>query len=712
MKRILILCAALSTLILVGCTTQPSFITNPVNQAKCQGQSVLFGVAVSGSTPLTYQWQRLVSGVWVNLNDGDEGTVSGATTSALTISSVVPADVTSYRVVIANSSGSATSDSAALIVGGMPPPAGCVAWWQGEGSGADVFALNPGVVSASGVAFSPGKEGQAFTFNGTGSVRVPASPGLNVGAGGAFTVEAWVKPESVSGAQPILEWNSGGVTEIAIWIAGDGTLRASIRDEALIDPGFYCYSQQLTPGVWYHVALTYDPSQYTAYLFLDESVVGEAFTSTFLLPVLTIGDFCLGYSPSNDLGTGSHFSGQIDEVAIYNRALSVDEVIQIYQTADHKCGIAPSLIAPPANQTANAGNTVALSVVAAGTSLTYQWYFNDTAITDATDPVLTLTGVQASQAGNYVVIVRNVWGSVSSSAILTVNPVADGTPGPTIATQPASQTTACAGGPFSLGVAATGSGSLQYQWCRGGISINGATASSYTCSQATAADAGTYSVVVYDSAGQTASADAVVTVPQRPTAVLSLPDGGTVQVERCTRIRTLLTGTGPWTLEWSDGKTETGVQDNPHDRWVCPTTTTTYQLTRLSDQASNCDAPASGLGGTAVVTVSGGPVCSRPSASATPTGGTRSPETAPVSPSVQTCSFSSKARLTCMGGLPLRAARWCCSKTEPKSSSTIRTSSATLARTELLHSPVNSNSTTSHCSPTRRLPSIAGRGSR
>ena len=96
--------------------------------------------------------------------------------------------------------------------GKIPPctqaPNDCVSWWQGEGNGSDVYALNP-AVPAGGVSFTAGQTGQAFTFNGSASVRVPASATLNVGAGDGFTLEAWVKPNSVSIAQPILEWNLG-----------------------------------------------------------------------------------------------------------------------------------------------------------------------------------------------------------------------------------------------------------------------------------------------------------------------------------------------------------------------------------------------------------------------------------------------------------------------------------------------------------------------
>lgn len=70
-------------------------------------------------------------------------------------------------------------------------------------------------------------------------------------------------------------------------------------------------------------------------------------------------------------------------------------------------------------------------------------------------------------------------------------------PGLYITTQPAAQTIAT-GAPATLSVAATGTGTLTYQWRKDGVAIPGATASTYTIPSATAASAGVYDVIVRD----------------------------------------------------------------------------------------------------------------------------------------------------------------------------------------------------------------------
>ena len=84
----------------------------------------------------------------------------------------------------------------------------------------------------------------------------------------------------------------------------------------------------------------------------------------------------------------------------------------------------PIITAQPINQTVTVGSNANFSVTATGSlPLSYQWRFGTTAIAGATNAFLTLTNVQSSQAGNYAVLVTNVYGSTpSSNAVLTVTP--------------------------------------------------------------------------------------------------------------------------------------------------------------------------------------------------------------------------------------------------------------------------------------------------
>jgi hypothetical protein len=68
------------------------------------------------------------------------------------------------------------------------------------------------------------------------------------------------------------------------------------------------------------------------------------------------------------------------------------------------------------------------------------------------------------------------------------------------------------GGSASFTVTATGSAPLSYQWSKDGSAINGATSATYTINGVASANAGSYSVLVSNSAGSVTSASATLTV--------------------------------------------------------------------------------------------------------------------------------------------------------------------------------------------------------
>ncbi len=102
-----------------------------------------------------------------------------------------------------------------------PPPAGIVSWRRGEGNANDAYNLNNGTFEGT-AAYVSGKVNQAFRFNGTdGDVKVPASGSLDVGtSGNGVTLDAWIKPDSVTSQQPLIEWNNGtGGIGVHMWIS-------------------------------------------------------------------------------------------------------------------------------------------------------------------------------------------------------------------------------------------------------------------------------------------------------------------------------------------------------------------------------------------------------------------------------------------------------------------------------------------------------------
>jgi sugar lactone lactonase YvrE len=100
----------------------PAITTQPVSQTANVGSSVSFTVGASGTPSPTFQWEK----DGVTLANG--GTLSGATSATLTISSVTSSDAGTYKAYATNSAGTAVSNAAILTVGQTPPPGGPTAW--------------------------------------------------------------------------------------------------------------------------------------------------------------------------------------------------------------------------------------------------------------------------------------------------------------------------------------------------------------------------------------------------------------------------------------------------------------------------------------------------------------------------------------------------------------------------------------------------------
>ncbi len=186
-------------------------------------------------------------------------------------------------------------------------------------------------------------------------------------------------------------------------------------------------------------------------------------------------------------------------------------------SAADSCRSATRLIYTPpgaVNRLKVNGFRVALSVVQKvqaenGDNLIYQWYKNSTVINGATNASYKISSVKTNDMGSYTVKVSNSKGSVTSDvAVLTVIMK------PTIITQPESQAIK-EGNTVTFDVNATG-GDLKYQWKKDGLPISGATASSYTISNVKFSDAGSYEVIVSNSADSVTSETAVLTIKTEP----------------------------------------------------------------------------------------------------------------------------------------------------------------------------------------------------
>jgi hypothetical protein len=202
---------------------------------------------------------------------------------------------------------------------------GLVALWSGEGNANDVVGNNNGV--AQDITYTNGVVGQAFVFNTTTSyISVPASPSLNVGIGSGFTIECWIQPNAfnvnVSGA-PIIEWDSATTDGMELW-SQFGMLAVSIYDTSGNNYKFNTANNLLNTSSLQHVALTYDKSSGNAVLYYN----GVAVTNVNFgnITAQTTYPVNIGRRTGQPIGNGDTYGGLMDELSLYNRALSASEI--------------------------------------------------------------------------------------------------------------------------------------------------------------------------------------------------------------------------------------------------------------------------------------------------------------------------------------------------------------------------------------------------
>ena len=324
-------------------SSPPTIVNQPAPQTVYAGQSASFSVGAGGAQPLSYQWL-------LNTNPISPAVNATATNSTLVLTNVQLGQSGGlYSALITNQFGTTNSSNALLTVNPPPscdpPPTGLVSWWAGEGDAYDTFGANNGTI-IGGAAFTNGEVGQAFQFNGSsGYVRVPASASLNVALGQGFTLETWIKPADLTVRHPVLEWNDGaGHLGVHIWVsqgppwgAGVGCLYASIVDTSQSNHILFSAAGLLVANVYQHIALTYVKSSGLTALYCNGALVAQA-TFGSIAPQ-TSYPFYFGFRPSGD-GAGLLYSGGMDEISLYDHALSSSQIQAIYSAGiSGKCPV-------------------------------------------------------------------------------------------------------------------------------------------------------------------------------------------------------------------------------------------------------------------------------------------------------------------------------------------------------------------------------------
>ena len=191
--------------------------------------------------------------------------------------------------------------------------------------------------SINGAIPKVGIVGQGMYFDGSNDyAEVGYDSSLDITS--SFTYEVWFNTPISLTAQN--DWSAimgqskitGGVVETHYIIAGNGEfLRCGFRTEAEGESSVDTTGFTPTIGKWHHIVYVFDDSADKLQVYVD-GVFNNETTSVTAVPGSPTHGVDIGRLRAGNNGTGLiYFNGTIDEVRIYNRALSADEIMQHYE---------------------------------------------------------------------------------------------------------------------------------------------------------------------------------------------------------------------------------------------------------------------------------------------------------------------------------------------------------------------------------------------
>jgi hypothetical protein len=205
------------------------------------------------------------------------------------------------------------------LVKGPKLTSGMVAWWPGDGDARDLIGTNNAIV-VNGTTFAEGMVGRAFAFDGIDDfVSVPNSPVINFHDNTPMTLMLWAYRTGDNSPVHLIGKRPGCDTPVQYQMAYDSDKGVGFGGG---DNGAGIFRTGVHPPLneWMHYAATFDGT--TIGIYLNGACVdkGNGFLGAESDAPLEIGK----------AGDCQVFPGMIDEVMLFNRALSDDEIKAIY----------------------------------------------------------------------------------------------------------------------------------------------------------------------------------------------------------------------------------------------------------------------------------------------------------------------------------------------------------------------------------------------
>ncbi len=289
-------------------TSLPVFTSQPQSQTAPSGSNVTFSIGAASSNAFTIQW--LFNGV----------PISGANASNYVITNAQALNAGTYSVVLSNLAGTNLSSSAFLSVispltnypGAVLAPPNLVNWWPADGNAVDIFSGLTGTPQ-NGFTYTAGESGLAFHFDGLRSYLLFSASNLPP----PWTLCAWIYRQNALSNAAVLIADGNYAIKLEQY---NQTRKVGITDLTKTDLTF---NYSVPSNTWTHLALVGVSNGIT--LYANGVSQGTLATNNFPLPRTYMGVQLVNGGRLIDAMLAS-----VDELQLFNRALSAGEVASIY----------------------------------------------------------------------------------------------------------------------------------------------------------------------------------------------------------------------------------------------------------------------------------------------------------------------------------------------------------------------------------------------
>lgn len=491
------------------------------------GANPTYSIVASGAQPISYFWYT--NGVLDR----------AANNSSLTLPNVQAGSFITNYCILTNVAGSATSVvwTASVVAAPTAPyptsvlALGPLGYWRLNEPDDNQFDGNPGTLALDYASGNNGVYTNVFLGqSGYNSSTDPSDtspifgefgnlPAVNNLAGqiqgitfavtnggnSEFTVEAWVNgvnsgsfPQIVGG--PIA--TKGLFNHDDQFNLGIDTTKLHYRFYVRNAAGtvFTCGSGSAPPidNQWHHVAGVCDEANGLLSIYYDGKLVSTAAITTNSGVFADTEPMTIGAGTQDGINYTNQFVGSINDVAVFNYALSSSQVAAEYSSS----GVGPSFTqVPSTNITVNGGGVLVIPATFIGsTPLSWQWsdvHGGSNIVTGTANSVpfnatLTVSNVPAGWNNDQLELtVNNTLGSTNIFVSLTVF-----TNAPVVTQDIPAQVAFLPGTPYNYSVSVAGPTPYSYQWYQNGTAILNQTNSTYATAAGSAGSSSTYFVVV------------------------------------------------------------------------------------------------------------------------------------------------------------------------------------------------------------------------